>query len=484
MHPLLSLFEARVAQNTERLAVGDPTLCLNYASLHNLAGHLATQLSQTTGRAHVGVLAPTSAAGAAAVLACWYAGRVCVPLSFLLTPPELAALVRDAALDVALTTERFVPLCQELGLRPLLLESTERAQTPPPEPPAAATSDTAVLLYTSGTSGDPKGVCLSFENLIHNALACIEHARLTPEQVFLSVLPQFHSFGFTAMTVTPLLLGATTWYLPRFSPLAVVQAIQEKNVSVFMGVASMYAALLQLKDVEPRTLSGLKLAISGGEPLPARVATAFEERFGIQIMEGYGLTETSPVVSINVPWAHRPGSVGRALPGVQVLAVAGDGTPLPAGTEGELVVLGHCVMKGYHNRPAETASVLRDGRLFTGDIGLVDADGYVHITGRAKEMMIIAGENVFPREIEDVLSEHPSVAEAAVIGVPDELRGEVPLAFVVLRPGAGTEAESLRRYCRQRLAAFKVPREVRICADLPRAPSSKVLKRALRESLR
>jgi long-chain acyl-CoA synthetase len=442
MHSLLSLFEARVAQYAERLAVGDPFLCLNYASLRNLAASLAARLSQTTGQPHVGVLAPTSAAGAAAILACWYAGRACVPLNFLLTPAELAALARDAALDVALTSERFEPLCRETGLRPLLLEAVEPTPTVP-EPPAAAGGDTAALIYTSGTSGTPKGVCLSFENLVRNALACVEHARLTPEQVFLSVLPQFHSFGFTAMTVTPLLLGATTWYLPRFSPQAVVQAIQEKHASVFMAVASMYAALLQLKDADPRALACLELAISGGEPLPAHVAGAFEERFGIRIMEGYGLTETSPVVSINMPWAHRPGSVGRPLPGVEVLAVAGDGTPLPAGTEGELAVRGHCVMKGYHNRPAETASVLRDGRLLTGDIGLVDEDGYVYITGRAKEMMIIAGENVFPREIESVLCEHPSVAEAAVIGAPDRLRGEVPVAFVVLRPGRRSAAALL-----------------------------------------
>lgn len=483
MHPLLDLFETRVAEGADRLAVGDAGLRLDFASLRGLASRLAAQLAGNSERPHAGVLAPTSAAGAAAILACWYAGRACVPLNFLLAPPELAAVARDAGLDVALTTEHFGPLCEEVGLRPLLVDGGARAHGDR-ERPDAAPGDTAALIYTSGTSGAPKGVCLSFENLLRNALACVEHARLTPDQVFLSVLPQFHSFGFTAMTVTPLLLGATTWYLPRFSPLGVVQTIQEKRASIFMAVASMYAAMLQLKDADPQALASLKLAISGGEPLPARVAAAFEQRFGVRIMEGYGLTETSPVVSINLPWAHRAGSVGRPLPGVQVFAVDRGGTPLAAGMEGELVVLGHCVMKGYHNRPAETAGVLRDGRLFTGDIGRVDADGYVHITGRAREMMIIAGENVFPREIESVLCEHPSVAEAAVIGVHDELRGEVPLAFVLLKEGAQADAAALRQYCRERLAAFKVPRQVQVCADLPRAPSGKILKRALRDRLR
>jgi long-chain acyl-CoA synthetase len=318
------------------------------------------------------------------------------------------------------------------------------------------------------------------ENLARNAAACIEHERIEPDQVFVSPLPQFHSFGFTAMTVVPLTLGATVWYLPRFSPLSAVSTIAERGATVFMGVASMYAAMAMLRDAPPDALRSLRLAISGGEPLPDRIAEAFRQRFGVEILEGYGLTETSPVVSINAPWAHRPGSVGRSLPGIEVFATDESGATMPAGQLGEIVIRGHCVMQGYHKRAAETGAVLSRGGLRTGDLGWVDADGFVHIRGRARDMIIVAGENVMPAQIEEALMAHPAVAEAAVIGVPDDLRGEAPLAFVILREGSEASGAELRAACRERLAAHKVPREVRVCAELPRGPTGKILKRALR----
>jgi long-chain acyl-CoA synthetase len=200
-------------------------------------------------------------------------------------------------------------------------------------------------------------------------------------------------------------------------------------------------------------------------------------------MEGYGLTESSPVVSLNVPWAHRPGSVGRALPGVHVEAVGGKDDGLLAGEEGELVISGHCVMQGYHNKPDETRAMIRGGRLFTGDIGRVDGDGFIYITGRAKEMMIVGGENIFPAEIENALLEHPAVAEAGVIGAPDRLRGEAPVAFVILKEGASAEEIELRSFCRTKLAGHKAPREIRIAQTLPRSPTGKILRRGLRELL-
>lgn len=490
-HPLLDTFESSVARVPDRLAAADQSLMLDYRSLRAVAAGLAVQIAQRTDRPHVGILAPTSAACAAAILACWYAGRVPVPLNFLLAPRELGDILRDAAPDLVLTIDRFEPAVAAAGLRTLFLDGRTLAPPPPGRPvhaPQRGPQDTAVILYTSGTSAEPKGVCLSFENVARNVSACIEHARISPDQVFLSILPQFHCFGFTAMTAVPLLLGATVWYLPRFSPLAVVGTIQEKRVSVFMAVASMYAALLHLKNADPTALRSIYLAVSGGEPLSMQVADAFEQRFGVKLMEGYGMTETSPVVSLNVPWASRRASVGRPLPGVEVAVAGDDGLPPrthgaqpppDAHGEGELLIRGHCLMQGYHNKPEQTAAALRDGWLRSGDIGRVDADGFVYITGRAKEMMIIGGENVFPREIENVLTQHPAVAECAVIGVRDALRGELPVAFVIPKEGASPDETALREFCRDRLAGYKVPREIHFASDFPRSPTGKILKRAL-----
>ncbi len=478
MHPILDLLDQHSERRGARIALSDQSLTLDYRGLRAIAGGLAAQIASQSDAPRVGVLAPSSAACATAIVACWYCGRTPVPLNFLLAPPELQCIVRDAGIDLVVTIEMFAPLVAAVGAKALLLSGRTLApgaiQTP-----AVHGADAGAVIYTSGTSGDPKGVVLSFDNITTNALSAAEHAQIDADQVLLSVLPQFHSFGFTGMTVVPLLLGATVHYLPRFTPLSVVSTIAEKRVSVFMAVASMHAAIALLKQAEPAALASLRLAISGGEPLPTRVAETFERRFGVTLHEGYGLTETSPIVSINVPGAHRPGSVGRPIPGVQVTARDAAGRALPIGQEGELCVQGPCVMQGYLNKPEQTAQVLRGGVLFTGDIGRVDPDGYVHITGRAKEMMIVAGENVFPREIENALSEHPAVAEAAVIGVPDALRGETPLAYVLLKEGATTSEIALRDHCRARLAGYKVPREVRIASDLPRGPTGKILKRAL-----
>ncbi len=478
MHPLLDRFEAICNATPERLAVSDPVDSCDYGELRTAAQGLAAQHHYETQRPRVGILAPTSAAGAAAILSCWYASRTPVPLNFLLSPPELAAVVRDAELDLILAAPVFADLAAGLVPHTIPLPSGELPVGHVPLP-SAADDDIAVVLYTSGTSGTPKGVCLTFNNLVQNTEGCREHARLDPAAVFLGVLPQSHSFGFTAMTVVPLLLGASAHYLPRFSPLGLVHELASHRATVLMAVPSMYAAIANLKNAPADMFASLELAISGGEPLPARVAQAFQSRFGITLLEGYGMTETSPVVSLNTPWAHRPGSVGRPIPGATVVAVDGDGHDLPAGTDGELVIRGHCVMLSYLNQPEQTAAAKSYGGLRTGDIGHVDNDGYIFITGRAKEMMIVAGENVFPQEVESVLLEHPAVAEAAVIAARDETRGELPAAFVILKPNQTATESELREFCRTRLAGYKVPRWVRLAVELPRGPTGKILKRSL-----
>lgn len=478
MHPLLDCFQQVVARQPQQLAASDQTLTLDYRGFQAVAAGLARRIAAASAAPRVGILAPTSTACAVAIFAAWYAGKTPVPLNFLLAPAELAKVIADAGVDLIVTIDRFAPLLAGTPLRTLLLN----AETLAPgavETPSAGAQDLGVLLYTSGTSAEPKGVELTFENLVRNAEACIQHAAITPDQVFLSVLPQFHSFGFTGLTIAPLILGASVHYLPRFSPVTIVHTIQEKKVTLLIAVASMYGALAQMKHVPEEACRSLRLAISGGEPLPPRVAAAFEQRFGLKLCEGYGLTETSPVVSINLPQAYRAGSVGRPLPGVTVVARDEQGSAVPPGKEGELYIGGHCVMRGYHNKPEQTAAVLRNGEFRTGDIGRVDAEGFIYITGRAKEMLIIGGENVYPREIENVISEHPAVAEVAVIGGKDDVRGEVPVAFVILKEGATATDVELREFCRDKLAGYKVPRDVRIMPELPRSPTGKILKRAL-----
>lgn len=481
MHEILTPFENVAASQPGWPAACDQSLSLDYRTFQALACGLAGQIVGRTGKPHVGVLLPTSVAGALSIFACWYAGRVPVPLNFLLTPPELARVIADADIDLVVTIDTFAKALSASQADALLMAGKTTLIPGSRAAPSATAEELATLIYTSGTSGDPKGVRLTFGNLMRNARACIEHVRLTPDQVFLSVLPQFHSFGFTAMTMLPLILGASVHYLPRFSPAAVVSTIAEKRVSVFMAVASMYAALAKIRSADPAMLQTLGLAVSGGEALPVAVGRAFAEKFGVEICEGYGLTETSPVATLNTPWSRKLGSVGLPLPGVQVFAADVNGKELPADTEGELVIRGHCVMQGYHNKPAATADVVRAGALFTGDIGRVDQEGFVHITGRAKEIIIIGGENVFPREIETAIAEHPAVAEVAVIGAKDELRGEVAVAFVLAQDGASVSEGELRAVCRERLAPFKVPRDIRIASELPRGPTGKILKRALRE---
>ncbi len=480
MHLLLDQFEQVCRDRSQHLAVSDQALALDYQSLHAVVGGLASIIRESTPHPHVGLMAPPSAACAAAVLATWYAGKIPVPLNFLLPPEEQVHVIRDAEISFVVVTEHFAEYARQAGLNVLVL-GPDTLRPGQIDTPAAQPDDLGVLIYTSGTAGVPKGVRLSFDNLVQNTNSCIEAAEITPDQNFLSLLPQFHAFGLTTNTIVPLLLGATVHYLPRFSPVNVVNTIAAKDISVFITIASMFGALAAMKNATAEQFRSLTLPVSGGEPLPPKVAEVFSQRYGKCIYEGYGMTEASPVITLNTPRAWRPGSVGRPLPGVAVVAVDPDGRELPTDQVGELVVRGHCVMQGYRNQPEQTAATIRNGALHTGDVGRVDAEGFVHITGRAKEMMIVGGENVFPIEIESALVSHPAVVEAAVIGVADDIRGEVPVAFVLLGSEAGAVTDNeLRAFCREHLAAYKVPRYIYIREELPRGPTGKILKRALK----
>jgi len=488
---LLEAFLETAARRAEKPAVEDVRRTMTYRELMVASAAMKRLIDKATVRPNVGLLLPSTAGFVAGFFGGLWAGRTVVPLNFLLQPDELRAVVEDAGLDLVLTCEYFEGLVRQLPVRAIVLERAGLRRRflasrflPVPKVPKTLPDDLAILLYTSGTSGAPKGVCLSNRNLCVDARACIEHMRMSPDHRFLGVLPLFHAFGLTATMVVPMLLGATVVYQPRFQPPDVVRAIAEKNISVFMAAASMFSAIGRVKNASPEHFRNLYLAISGGEPLSPVTHREFLDRFHVNILEGYGLTETSPVVSANVPWANRPGKVGLPIPGIEVVAKDDDGRPVPVGVQGEICVRGPIVMRGYYNRREETAAAFdADGFLRTGDLGTIDPDGFLAITGRKKDLIIVAGENVFPREIELVLDRHPAVAQSAVIGVRDPVRGEVVVGFVIPKDGLEVTPLELRAYCRNHLAGFKVPRDIIIDHDLPRSPTGKVAKRLLRDML-
>jgi long-chain acyl-CoA synthetase len=439
----------------------------------------------------IGVMLPACAGFYVVAFGGLWGRRVLVPLNFLLSAAELRKIIEDSGIDLVIHVHHFNDLVKQLPVRSLALEDVglkwrtvlAMLRRRPPAP-TVQVDDIAVLLYTSGTDGEPKGVELTYANLRSNCDDCIATAGITSEHRLLNILPPFHVFGLTANVLIPMVLGGSVHCIPRFEPAAVVRAMAQENPSVFMAIPSMFAALLRMKSTPPDTYSRLYLAVSGGEPLHESVAHGFHDRFGVELLQGYGLTETSPVVSLNTPNANRPGSVGRPVRNVHVRIIDPRQGDVPRGGDGEVWIKSPGVMRGYHNRPELTRSVIdAEGWFRTGDIGRLDEGGYLFITGRKKEMMIVGGENVFPAGIEKVLLTHPAVAEAAVVGAPDASRGEVPIAFVTLREGVGTSESDLRAFAREQLAGHKVPRRVIIRDDLPHGPTGKIHKRLLRREL-
>jgi long-chain acyl-CoA synthetase len=352
-----------------------------------------------------------------------------------------------------------------------------------PAAPKVDRDQTAVILYTSGTTAQPKGVELTFGNLHSNCVDCIHSILNTAApQKFLNILPPFHVFGLTANVLIPIFMRATVFAIPRFNPIVAVRAVEEQGITVILAIPSMYAAMLRVKSAKADAFRNIYVAISGGEPLAESVRVGFLERFDVSLGQGYGLTETSPVIAATPCDEIRPGIVGRPIRNVQARIIDDQGHSLPAGSDGEIVMKGPGLMKGYYRKPEETAKVIdRDGWFHTGDIGRFDPQGSLAITGRLKEMLIIGGENVFPREIEAVLEQHDAVLQAAVIGVPDGLRGEAPVAFVIPKKDMTVRDDELRNFARQRLAGYKTPRHVIVREDLPTGPTGKILKRKLRE---
>jgi len=444
----------------------------------------ASVLDNVGASKHVGLMLPTSGLFPIAALGAWITGRVVVPLNYLFSPDELAYVIDDSDIDTILTATK---LLEHTGHEPevaslIKLDEIDFSRAPMPRiPKTAPDASLAALVYTSGTSGRPKGVMLSHGALLANARQGGEHMGVRKDDRFLGVLPQFHCYGLTQLTITPLYYGVPVTYAARFSPKRIIELVGRDRATVVVAIPAMLNAMASLKSARPEQVETLRLIVSGSEKLPRGVADKFERVFGTPVREGYGMTEMAPATHCCVEGREKPGTVGRPLPGVrQYIARPGTDETLPVGEAGEVRLNGPNRMTGYYKLPELTAEALDpDGFYKTGDQGFIDEDGYLTITGRLKEMLIIGGENVFPREIEEVLDAHEAVHASAVVGRPDDVRGEVPVAFVEVEQGHDFDETALRAYCREHLAGYKVPRDIATIDELPRSATGKILRRKL-----
>jgi long-chain acyl-CoA synthetase len=521
---LASVLEHPARLTPERIAITGGGRQLTYAELDAEANRVAAGLHALGIRAgeHVALSCPNVPWFPIAYFGILKAGAVVVPLNVLLKPREIAYHLKDSHAKACIAFEGT----PELPIGSMAKAAATEASCPlfivlprdPSSPPAPSSvegspgevaigsvmrdasgfhalrrepNDTAVILYTSGTTGNPKGAELTHGNMVTNALTCHDmfrpafEAGVDRQQVTLISLPLFHSTAQTAQMNSALYGGFRLVLLPRFEPAAVLDAFARERVGLWVAVPTMYWALLQHARTSGADLSSaaasLKLCASGGAPMPVEVLREFEQTFGVRILEGYGLSETAPVVAFNqLQRPSKPGTVGPPIFGVQVRCVDEHDTTVPTGERGEVLVRGPNVMKGYYARPDATAEALRGGWFRTGDIGRMDADGYLAIVDRKKDLILRAGFNVYPREVEEVLMSHPAVALAAVIGVPDERLGEEVKAFIVRRPGATISEDEMIAWAHDEMAAFKYPRIIEFRDALPIGPTGKVLKRELR----
>jgi long-chain acyl-CoA synthetase len=359
-------------------------------------------------------------------------------------------------------------------------------QPPTGETAQTGADDTAVIIYTSGTTGRPKGAELTHSNLTLNAILSADLYQGGAEDKLLTVLPLFHIFAMTVMMNAGIYRGATNVLLPRFDAEAVLGLMLKHEVSIFAGVPTMYWGLLNYQNENfdlSAIASKLKMCLSGGASLPVKVLEDFESKFNVKILEGYGMSEGSPVVTFNqLAKGRKPGSIGTPVWGVEVKIVGEDGQEMPVGEKGEVVYRGHNVMKGYFNKPEANAKTIRNGWLHSGDVGVMDEDGFFYIVDRTKDMIIRGGLNVYPREVEDVMMKHEAVSLVAVIGVPDEQFGEEIKACVVLKEGESVSEDALREWTKERIAAYKYPREIEFMDALPQSATGKILKKELRKA--
>ena len=418
------------------------------------------------------------------------AGGVVVPMNVLLKGREVAFYLEDPGARIVFAWGDFAEAAEAgaetAGAEVILVKPGEfeklLAEQGPDRGVAERTADdTAVILYTSGTTGKPKGAELTHANLYRNCSSVGDKlGELTKEDVLLGALPLFHSFGQTCTMNAAVCVGATVTMLPRFDPDKALEILGRDTVTIFQGVPTMYNAMLHSDSADDADTSSLRTCMSGGAAMPAELMRGFEEKFDCIILEGYGLSETSPVASFNHPDKERkPGSIGTPIEGVEMQVWDDDGNEVAPGEVGEIVIRGHNVMKGYWQRPEATEEAMRGGWFHSGDMAKVDEDGYFFIVDRKKDLIIRGGYNVYPREVEEVLYEHPAIQEAAVVGVPHDELGEEVGAAIVLKQGASLDVDELKSYVKEQVAAYKYPRRVWFVDELPKGPTGKILKREI-----
>jgi long-chain acyl-CoA synthetase len=476
-------------EHGDRPAVRLNEVVLTYAELLDRAGRVAAGLQRAGLKPgdRVGLVMPNIIAYPVSFYGVLIAGGVVVPMNPLLKGREVEYYLKDSGAAMVIgfdpsSAEAKIG-CEAAGARFFAADTVQPGELvgdgEPIAPVECADSDTAVILYTSGTTGQPKGAELTHHNLVRTSARSI--LVIDSDDVIMGCLPLFHVFGLTCGMNAAIAVGASLTLIPRFDPAAVLQMIERDRVTVFEGVPTMYSALLNQPGREQADVSTLRTCVSGGAALPVEVLRAFEKAFGCAILEGYGLSETSPVASFNmVEVGRKPGTIGVAIPGVELKLVDDTGAEVAPGEVGEIAIRGENVMKGYWGRPDATAEAIPDGWFRSGDLATVDADGFYTIVDRKKDLIIRGGYNVYPREIEEVLYEHPDVLEAAVVGIPDPQWGEEVAAAVSVRPGSTVDAEAIKEFVKERVAAYKYPRAVWIISELPKGPTGKILRREVR----
>jgi long-chain acyl-CoA synthetase len=483
---------ASARRHPDRPALRLDRTSISYAEFDDATARVATRLLERGLEPgdRVGIMLPNVPEFAVAYYGVLRAGGIVVPMNVLLKQREVAFYLEDAQAKLLFAWHAFASEAlqgaDQAGAECMVVEPDGLTHALAHVTPSATVAEreadnTAVIIYTSGTTGTPKGAELTHANLSVNADVSKALFSLHHDDVVLGALPLFHSFGQTCGLNTAVAAGASLALIPRFDPERALEVIERDHVTVFEGVPTMYAAMLHHPERERFDVTSLRVCVSGGAALAVEHLREFERTFGCVVLEGYGLSETSPVACFNHPdRERRPGSIGTPVEGVEMKLVDVDRHDASPGEVGEIAIRGHNVMKGYWNRPDATAEAIdEDGWFYSGDVARRDEDGFYFIVDRKKEMIIRGGYNVYPREIEEVLYEHPAVREAAVVGIPHADLGEEVAAAVALRPGMTATESEIREFVKTNVAAYKYPRHVWFVDELPKGPTGKILKRAI-----